>query len=81
MVSFIISIILLFGLQFTIVNVLRVIGITSVAIEIISDLIFSIVFAFFDFRGREKLRNPAFHSRIAIYFIIMTLLSLLLGLY
>lgn len=79
--SFIVSLLLLFGLQFIVLTILQAIGFTSVVIEIVGNLIFAIIFSFFDFRGKEKIKNPAFHSRIATYFIIMSLLSWILGLY
>ena len=43
----------------------------------IFDLILAIVFSLLDFRGREKIRNPEFHKTLAIYFVILMVVSLL----
>ena len=37
----------------------------------------AIVFSLLDFRGQEKLKNPNFHKTLAIYFVILIIVSLL----
>ena len=59
--------------------VLYSLGASSLIVSIGIDLALAIVFTFINFRGQEKLRNPAFHSSIFINFAILSLISLLFG--
>ncbi len=52
-------------------------GITGIWYYIAFDLIVAIVFSLLDFRGQEKLKNPNFHKTLAIYFVILMVVSLL----
>lgn len=79
--NFIISFICLIALQLVLQFVLIYFNVPSILISIICDLVFSLVFALLDFRGKEKLKNPAFHKTFAIYFLVLTLLSVIFGVY
>lgn len=54
-----------------------VLGLSFIWVNIIIDLFLSIVFTTLNFRGREKLKNPDFHKSIAMYFLILTVMTVL----
>lgn len=75
--SSIIYLVLLLAFQVILQYVLIYFGITGIWYYIVFDFILAIVFSLLDFRGREKLRNPEFHKTLAIYFVILMVVSLL----
>lgn len=79
--GFFISLIIIIGIQFILQYVLMLFNIPTVIITLVVDFALSVLFSFFNFMGKEKLRNPLFHRSIAIYFVILTLMSLLFGQY
>ena len=70
-VGFIISLVIILGIQIGLQYLLYMLGLPNVAITIVIDLVLSILFSIFNFHGREKLKNPLFHRSIAIYFVVL----------
>lgn len=79
--GFFISLIIIIALQIGLQYLLIFLNVPVIWIGIIVDFALSVVFALFNFRGQEKLKNPNFHKTIAIYFVILTIFSIILGRY
>ena len=79
--SFIASLVFIILLQLVLQIVLQFIGITGLIAEIIINLVLAIVFTYFLFSVREKLKNPEFHKAFAIYFVVLMLFTLLFMLF
>ena len=77
--NFIFSLIGMLVFQIVLQIVLVQLGFNGVWLGILFDLILALFFTLLDFRGREKLRNPAFHKTLVLYFIVLTIISLLFG--
>lgn len=79
--GFFISLILILLLQYALQYVLVLLNFPFLWINIIIDFVLAVVFTLINFRGQEKLKNPAFHRSILIYFAILTVMSILFGNY
>lgn len=79
--NFIFSLIFILVFQIVLQLILIQIGISGFWYNVIFDIVVALFFTFLDFRGREKLKNPAFHQTFAFYFVILTIISLLFGNY
>lgn len=76
--GFFLSLVIVLGIQFLLELLLyEYLNLSLVIVNIIVDLVLSIIFTVLNFRGREKLRNPEFHKMLAIYFVILTAFTIL----
>ena len=79
--SFLVSLLIFLGVQFALQYFLLSLGLSSFWFNLLYDLILAILLTIYLFRGREKLKNPAFHRTLAIIFAFFTIVSLLFGNY
>ncbi len=79
--GFFLSLIFILLLQVGLQYVLTMLSFSNLWICIIIDFVLAVVFTLFNFRGREKLRNPSFHQSVAVYFLILSIFSLIFGQY
>lgn len=76
--GFFISLIVVLGIQLLTQFVFYdLLGFPIIWVNIIIDLILAFVFSIFNFRGREKFKNPQFHKMVAIYFAIFTIFTVI----
>lgn len=78
-IGFLLSFIIIIGIEFTLQYVLSMFNVPKTIITLVVNFVISIVFAILNYMGREKLKNPSFHRTIAIYFVVLTIFSLIFG--
>lgn len=78
--SFIIFIVLIWGIQYVLQMFLVSIGLNYLAIFIIVELVVSIIFAYLMYPAgnrRNAIKDPRFHLNIAIFFAVFVLLQII----
>jgi len=78
-IGFLLSFIIIIGIEFTLQYVLSMFNVPKTIITLVVNFVISIVFAILNYMGREKFKNPSFHRTIAIYFVVLTIFSLIFG--
>ena len=77
--EFFLPLIVVLGLQWVLQFILyNVFMLNFIWVDIIINLVLALVFSLFRFNGQEKWTNPEFHKSIAIYFVILTIMSIIM---
>ena len=77
--GFFLPLIIILVLQWVLEFILAgVIGLSYIWVYIIIDLVLAFVFSMFRFPCKDKWTNPEFHKSVAIYFVIFTVMTVLM---
>ena len=80
MVAYFILLVVVIGVQFLLQMLLGSLGLPLITIELIVNLVIAFIFSFINYRGykKEAFKDPSFHKSVLSYFLVFTLISLIL---
>ena len=80
MLGYFIVLILVVGVQFLLQMTLGSLGLPMITIELIVNLVIAFIFSLLNYRGykKEACKDKAFHKSVLSYFLIFTVISLVI---
>ena len=80
MLSYFIILIVVVAVQFLLQMFLGSLGLPMITIELIVNFVIAFLFSLINYRGykKEAFKDPSFHKSVLSYFLVFTLISLIL---
>ena len=80
MLGYFLILLIVIGVQFMLQMLLGGLGLPMITIELIVNFVIAFIFSLFNYRGykKEAFRDPSFHKSVLSYFLVFTVISLII---